>query len=171
MFGDHGRVTAPRARVDGRHDFDFLFGRWTIHNRKLIKPLEPGSTEWVEFRAEAEARPILGGLGNIDSFITADMPGRGAYEGATLRLFDPQTDVWRIWWASTGMPGRLDPPLEGGFVDGHGVFFCDDVVDGQPIKVRFDWTPGEASARWEQAFSFDDGQTWESNWIMSFTRV
>jgi hypothetical protein len=45
------------------------------------------------------------------------------------------------------------------------------VLNGCPIKVRFDWTPGETSARWEQAFSYDDGQTWEQNWVMSFTRV
>lgn len=162
-------MTSAQTRLDGRRDFDFLFGRWTIHNRKLASMREPGCTEWVEFTAEGEARPILGGLGNIDSFITADMPG--PFEGMTLRLFDPQADLWRIWWASTGMPGRLDPPMEGRFSDGHGVFFCDDVLNGRPIKVRFDWTPGETSARWEQAFSYDDGQTWEKNWIMSFTRA
>src|SRR3954451_6996726 len=168
---DHGSMTATETRTDGRHDFDFLFGRWTIHNRKLATAPEPGATEWIEFIAEGEARPILGGLGNVDSFSTADLPGSGAYEGMTLRLFDPQADVWRIWWASTGPPGRLDPPMEGRFVDGHGVFFCDDVLAGRPIKVRFDWTPGVASARWEQAFSFDDGQSWEQNWVMSFTRA
>ena len=164
-------MTATKTDTDGRHDFDFVVGRWTIHNRKLIDVLDPGCTEWVEFTAEGEARPILGGLGNIDSFVAADMPGRGPYEGMTLRLFDPEAGLWRIWWASTGMPGRLDPPMSGGFTDRHGVFFGDEVLDGRPVKVRFDWTPGATSARWEQAFSYDGGQTWGKNWVMSFARV
>jgi len=164
-------LTETETRTDGRHDFDFAFGRWSVQNRKLVDVLDPGCTEWVEFVAEVDARPILGGLGNTDSFKVADMPGRGAYEGMTLRLFDPEADLWRIWWASTGYPGRLDPPMEGRFSGGLGVFLCDDVIDGRAVKVRFDWTPGEATARWEQSFSFDEGQTWAKNWIMSFTRV
>jgi hypothetical protein len=26
-------------------------------------------------------------------------------------------------------------------------------------------------ARWEQAFSEDGGRTWETNWIMDYTRI
>ena len=41
-----------------------------------------------------------------------------------------------------------------------------------PILVRFLWsdiTP--TTCRWEQAFSVDDGATWEVNWIMESTRI
>jgi hypothetical protein len=38
--------------------------------------------------------------------------------------------------------------------------------------VQFVWsrvtTP---TPRWEQAFSDDDGKTWETNWTMDFTRA
>jgi len=27
------------------------------------------------------------------------------------------------------------------------------------------------SARWEQALSADDGKSWETNWVMSMTRI
>ena len=150
-------------------DFDFLPGRWRVANRRLVNTLDPACTEWEEFDATSEARAILGGLGNVDHFRVA---GDADYEGFSLRLFDPDTDVWRIWWASTARPGRLDPPVEGRFSDpGNARFECDDVLEGVPIKVRFDWSEiSGSSARWEQAFSFDDGETWKTNWIMVFSR-
>ena len=150
-------------------DFDFLFGRWHVHNRRLA----PGATEWVEFPAVGEAGPVIGGLGNVDSFSVAAMPPHGGpFEGMSLRLYEPGTDTWRIWWASTGRPGHLDPPVVGRFVDGTGEFTCDDELNGEPIKVRFTWSDITAtSARWAQAFSYDGGATWATNWIMEFRRA
>jgi hypothetical protein len=156
--------------TDGRHDFDFLHGNWAIRNRRLDRPLA-GCTEWREFASSASVRPILHGLGNADTIVIPDLPGIGAFEGATLRLFDPQPRVWRIFWASTRRPGHLDPPLEGRFVDGRGVFDGEDTYEGVPIVVRFHWDHhGARSARWQQSFSTDGGQTWEANWVMELQR-
>ena len=143
----------------GATDFDFLPGRWEVRNRRLV------GDRWEEFDAISEAEAMLGGLGNVDHF---HAPG---YEGFSLRLYDPERDVWRIWWSSTARPGRLDPPVEGRFEDGVGRFEADDVLDGVPLRMRFDWTEitGD-SARWDQAFSFDDGKTWEPNWTMWLRR-
>jgi hypothetical protein len=146
-------------------DFDFLPGRWHVANRKLVDTLDPECDEWEEFRATSEACAMLGGAGNVDHFTT------DGYEGFSLRLYDPERDVWRIWWSSTARPGRLDPPVEGRFADGRARFECEDVLEGVPVRVRFDWSEmtGDA-ALWEQSFSFDAGETWKLNWVMRLTR-
>jgi hypothetical protein len=157
---------------DGRHDFDFVFGTWRIANRKRVRMLVQGDTEWVEFEAYGEARPILGGLGNVDTYSAPEFPGRPGFEGFTLRLFEPDTGLWRIWWASTIGNGVIDPPVVGRFEEGEGRFECDDVLDGVAIRVRYDWTNiGPTSITWEQSFSFDGGATWDKNWIMESTRI
>jgi hypothetical protein len=152
------------------NDFDFLFGEWRIANRKLEDPLTEASN-WVEFEATVNVHPILGGLGNCDHYSAPDFPGREGYQGFGLRLFDPETGLWRIWWASTTGRGQLDTPVVGRFRDGEGRFECDDTLDGRPVKVRFDWTGiTPSSARWEQSFSFDGGRSFETNWVMELTR-
>src|SRR5262245_58172674 len=137
---------------DGRHDFDFIYGNWRVHNRRMINVADPANAHWVEFEATGGAGPVLGGLGNMDAFSVASVPpGGGAFEGMSLRLFDPQTRLWRIWWSSTGRPGHLKPPLQGRFTNGVGRFEADDTLGDRPIRVRFDWLDiSQTSARWQQ---------------------
>lgn len=164
-------TTPGHTGDDGRTDFDFLLGTWRVANRRLCHPLESSDGPWEEFRTEAVVRPVLGGLGNTDTLVSHSGPNGEPVEGLTLRLFDPSDGTWRIWWTSTRQPGRLDPPMTGGFAGTHGIFFGTDEVEGQPIRVRFDWyAQTDERARWEQAFSLDDGATWTTNWIMNFTR-
>jgi hypothetical protein len=76
----------------GATDFDFLPGRWRIANRRLVDTLDPECDEWETFDATSTAYSMLGGIGNHDHFVT------DGYEGFSLRLYDPEADVWRIWW-------------------------------------------------------------------------
>jgi hypothetical protein len=159
----HG-VTTHR---DGSHDFDFWVGRWRVRNERLVKRLQ-GCTEWETFEATVEARFLPGGLGNIDEFHTEHWPG---YVGMSFRFYNPGTRQWSIYWASN-RTGTLDPPVVGSFSTGVGVFEGRDVLDGRPIVVRFTWSDiTKAGARWEQAFSPDEGRTWEKNWVMVMTRA
>jgi hypothetical protein len=147
--------------MPGATDFDFLPGRWDVTNHKLV------DGEWTTFEATSDAFAMLGGGGNHDHFRTE------GYEGFSLRLYDPEADLWRIWWSSTQRPGRLDPPVEGRFADdgSTATFEADDVLDGVPLRMRFVWSEMTGdSARWEQFFSYDGGETWESNWVMELRR-
>ncbi|HCT75868.1 MAG TPA: hypothetical protein DGT23_04615 [Micromonosporaceae bacterium] len=159
---------------DGRRDFDFLHGSWRSSNRKLADVRDPECTEWVEFEATCECLPILGGLGNMDTFSVAKLPGTGEpMEGATLRLFNPETGTWKIWWMSTRQPGVLDTPVEGRFDGSRGIFEGPDEFYGKPILVRYEWDNfGDGKAQWAQRFSWDDGATWDDhNWVTTHTRV
>jgi hypothetical protein len=152
---------------DASHDFDFLFGRWQVRNERLRERLK-GSDSWDHFDATTEERPILGGVGNIEEYVSDHWSPR--FYGMALRLFDPQTQRWSIRWADNRSV-VLQPAVFGFFANGVGRFEGRDEHQGQPVKVRFTWseiTP--VNARWEQAFSADDGKTWETNWIMHFSR-
>jgi len=157
---------APAPR-DGSHDFDFLPGRWRVHNERLVKRLQ-GCTEWETFDATSEAWALPGGLGNTDVYRTDHWPG---FVGMSLRLYNPHTRLWSIYWSSN-QTGALDPPVVGAISNGVGAFEGRDVLNGRPIVVRFTWSDiTTARARWEQAFSPDDGGTWEKNWVMVMTRI
>jgi hypothetical protein len=148
------------------HDFDFLFGHWSVLNRRLRRRLV-GSCEWEEFAAEMVARPLLDGMGNEDEFRTDH---DGGMIGMSFRFFDPRTRLWTIYWADSRRCGRLDPPVVGSFADGVGMFEGTDTHQGRPVRVRFIWSQTDApEPRWEQAFSADGGQTWETNWVMELS--
>ena len=162
-------TTKDNAVQDHSHDFDFFFGDWKVRHRYLKARLS-GSSEWIEFDGTTRTQPLLNGLGNVDDNFL-DKPG-AAYRAATVRAFDPKTNTWAIWWLDQRNPQHLDPPLVGRFENGVGTFHADDTFNGKPIKVRFLWMPKSAdAAQWEQAFSADGGRTWETNWVMQFTRV
>ena len=171
----------PRAeRIFALADERGISGPYVVLARELRiavedtwgKPLTQGDDEWIQFEATSEARPIVGGAGNIDTYSAPDFPGRPGFEGFTLRLFEPATGLWRIWWASSIGDGLLDEPVVGRFEDGVGIFECDEVIDGILLRVRYTWTVETwDSLRWQQSFSFDGGESWDTNWVMESTRT
>jgi hypothetical protein len=160
-------VTAVR---DGQHDFDFWFGKWKVHNRRLLEPLT-GSSEWVEFEGMSVARPLWDGRANVDEF-EADAPS-GHIEGMTVRTYNTKTGEWSLYWANAAKGEISLPATVGHFTNGQkGEFFDKEEFNGKPIVVRYTWTVINAnSCRWEQAFSADGGKSWETNWISENTRV
>jgi hypothetical protein len=95
----------------------------------------------------------------------------GHIEGLTLRLYNPQSHQWGLYWANSKDPS-IGAPQIGEFKDGHGEFLAQDTQNGKSIFVRFDWTGMTTnSPHFEQSFSNDGGKTWEVNWITDQTRV
>ncbi len=151
------------------HDFDFLFGRWKVRNRRLRERLA-ACDEWVEFDSTLEVRPVWGGFGNFDEYEALDTPF-GEIHGLTLRLYNPESRQWTIYWANR-KSGTLDPPMTGSWANGRGEFYDQELFAGRMIYVRFIWSnDSDNAARWEQAFSDDGGKTWETNWIMDLERM
>jgi hypothetical protein len=157
------------AERDGQHDFDFLFGRWKVHCRRLVHPLT-GSHEWVEFDGTNVVHRIWDGRATVDEF-EADAPS-GHIEGMTVRTYDAKSHQWSIYWSSQAN-GTVDfPPMVGKFRNGRGEFYDSEMINGKAIFVRFTWTVNSPdSCHWEQAFSVDGGKTWETNFIWDLTRA
>lgn len=154
----------PPRFVGRRGDFDFLVGRWRVANRRLRERLA-GCEQWDEFVGDAQAEVRHDGAISVDEI---RFPSLGA-AGFTLRTLDHAAERWAIYWISSGS-GRLEPPVWGGFDGDRGCFVGLDTHAGRPVQVRFDWTRGADAAHWSQAFSAD-GDTWETNWHMAFTRL
>ncbi|GAA2067149.1 hypothetical protein GCM10009839_93710 [Catenulispora yoronensis] len=144
-------------------DFDFFHGRWRMRTRKLRDVFDPTCTEWVELDGVTEVRPAFGGAGNVETTTLGTEP---PLQAVTVRLHDAEQDLWRVWYVSTRAPGYMGPADEGRFEDGRGVFICEEELGGRPGLVRHQWTALDTGRpRWEQAFSFDKGQTWETNYV------
>src|ERR1035438_909660 len=134
-FDKNGELVIKASETSSKHDFDFFEGKSNIWNKKLKSRLN-NCTEWTEFESTQEMYRILNGIGNIDNFL-ATFDGE-PFEGMTLRLFNPKTKLWSIYWADSN-EGKLDPPVVGSFENNVGHFFTKDTFNGKKILVVFCW--------------------------------
>src|SRR5262245_32761120 len=122
--------SVTEAIRDGRHDFDFFMGNWKGQQRRLRERLK-GSQDWEEFESATVARTILGGLGNIDE-VTMHR-ATGTVLGFTVRVFEPATQQWRIYWADSVNGSPMEPPMIGRFKNGRGAFYAQELFADQSI--------------------------------------
>jgi hypothetical protein len=159
-----GELVIKASKTSSQNDFDFLAGKWTMDNKRLKTRLN-NSTEWIEYKSTDENFGILlNGLGNLDIYRTTfNQVNNKPYEGITLRLFNPETRLWSLYWVDSNL-GVLDPPVVGSFEGNIGTFYCKDVFQGKKILVMFKWDKTDPeNPVWSQAFSEDNGKTWEMN--------
>jgi len=164
-----GKLEIFASKGSSQHDFDFLAGKWTMDNKRLKTRLK-NSNEWEEFVSKDENYGMmLNGIGNMDIY-KATFDGK-PFEGLTIRLFNPETRLWSLYWVPS-TTGVMDPPVVGSFDGNIGIFYCKDVYQGTPVLVMFKWDKTDKdNPVWSQAFSPDNGVTWEWNWTNTSHRI
>jgi hypothetical protein len=165
---DAARATSQSVR-DGQHDFDFHFGTWETHIKRLVHPLS-GSNTWVELNGTVTVRKVWDGRANLEEIEASNDTMH--LQGLTLFLYNPGSHQWSQTFANINDGTLSEPPLIGEFKNGRGELYCQDTFNGRSILVRFVWsdiTPD--SHHVEQSFSGDGGRTWEPNFIANLTRV
>jgi len=156
------------ADRDGQHDFDFELGTWKTQLKVLVHPLT-GSTTWVEMNGTTVVHKVWHGRANLVE-LEVDGPS-GHVEALSLRLYNPDSHQWSLNF-SNSKTGALGVPTVGEFKNGRGEFYDQEPINGRLVLVRNIWsgiTP--QSCHFEQAFSSDGGRTWETNWIVTDTRL
>ncbi|MGH3762757.1 hypothetical protein [Actinophytocola sp.] len=167
--GDASTAPASSTGADGQRDFDWEIGTWRTTVRVLAEPLSESADEWLQFTGTSIVRPLLDRRANVLEFEVSGPNGR--IDALNLRLYEPQAQRWSLTFVNI-RDGLLTPAVYGGFHNGVGTFHGDDQLGGRPIKVRFlIFRQGPNKARFEQAYSADDGTTWETNWIAVDRRI
>ena len=160
--------TLGAAARDGQHDFDFNFGVWTTHIKRVLHPLS-GSTDSITLTGTVSVRKVWNGRAQLEE-IEADGP-TGHWEGLTLFLYNPQSHQWSQNFVSSAS-GVLAGDLVGEFKDGRGELFSRDTVDGRAVLIRGVWSEITANSHhYEEDYSDDGGKTWKPAFMASLARA
>ena len=153
---------------DGAHDFDFHFGNWHTHIRRLMHPLT-GSNTWIELDGTVKVHPLWNGKANVEELEASNATVH--FQGMTLFLYNPEARQWTQTFTNAS-DGVLTRSLTGRFVGGKGELYDQETVNGREVYVRFVWSDITADFHHvEQAFSDDGGKTWEPNFVATLTRI
>lgn len=138
----------------------------------LALPCLPIAAQALEFDGTTGTRKVWNGRAWLEEFVVNNAGEH--IEGLTLRMYNPQSHQWSLYWGTSqaGNLGYPALPLIGEFKNGRGEFYSQDFYQGRAIFVRYLWESTTAnSAHFEQSYSTDGGKTWEVNWITDQTRV
>src|ERR1044072_7910036 len=107
-FDAQGKLRITASPNSSPKDFDFLVGKWNMHNRHLDKRLA-NCRDWTEFDSSDVNTKVLNGAVDMDTYSTTQFPGMDGklFEGLTLRLFDPKARLWSLYWLAS-KTGKID---------------------------------------------------------------
>jgi hypothetical protein len=125
---------------DGQHDFDYAVGTWKFHLKRLKKRLV-GSTEWVELDGTTDCRKIMDGRGEVEEMNVESADKSLHIQGLAVRLYNPQSHQWSIYWANAGDGVMEQNPMVGQFTNGRGEFYNQQIFEGRSglRPLHLDW--------------------------------
>jgi hypothetical protein len=174
VMAQSGSARAQRSesdKRDGQHDFDFAVGSWKFHLKRLKQRLA-GSTEWVELDGTVVCRKVLDGRAEVEEMNDESADKHMHIQGLALRLYNPESHQWSIYWVNRGDGVLEQNPVVGQFSNGRGEFYNQQIYQGRAVYARFIWSDITTNTpHFEQAFSVDGGKTWETNWVTDQTKV
>jgi hypothetical protein len=96
-----------------------IFARYSVpvvaQTNRLVHPLS-GSTEWVEFDGTTAGRRVWDGRAELEEF-NVDSPEKHIrIQGFALRLYNPQSHQWSIYWANAAKGPSTCRPWSGSSV-------------------------------------------------------
>lgn len=168
--------TAVAANAQGcppeSAQFDFWIGEW-----RVSQEIRTADGRWLEFPARSVVSAAAGGCALVErwsgvvQFFWDGMQEPEPLEGLSVRAFDADAGIWKIWWLDSRHPD-FGAPFSGRFRDGVGTFTrTTPAIGGSTLttRIRFsEVTP--AALRWDLSISRDGGVTWTPLWIMHFSR-
>lgn len=151
--------------------FDFWLGDWDIDQNIL-----QADGTWLELSAKTHVEKDLEGCALIEhwegkvQFFWEGMKKPEPMHGLSVRAYDPESNRWRIHWMDTRHPKF--GTFEGGFSDSVGTFLKSSTgSDGKPLLTRIMFSDiSHDAVTWTLAVSRDNGEQWQSLWIMDMRR-
>jgi hypothetical protein len=137
--------------------------------KRLKHPLT-GSAEWVDLHGTVAVRKVWDRRAQLEE-VEADGPN-GHFEDLRLFLYNLEAHQWSLNFANSKIGVLGVPPTIGEFQNGRGEFYDQETYNGRTILARIVWSDITAdSHKFEQAFSDDNGKTWEPNVVAYLTRA
>jgi hypothetical protein len=152
---------------DGSHDFDFNFGNWHTHIRRL-RNVFTDSSSWVELNGTVKVRKVWNGKAQLEE-IEADGPFH--FEGTTLFLYNPAAHQWSQNFASSSEGVMETNPTIGSFKDGVGELYAQSTEGGRSVLERGVWSDIKTDSHTYSIYlSNDGGKNWTAVFIAHLTR-
>ena len=134
-IGPGGEQIIEPSASSSKHDFDSMSasGGFGIENSKIgyvVPTTGPSSRRIKRWRSFS--------MGLETATTSSPRFDQEPFEGMSLRLFNPSTRLWSMYWTDT-ISATLQSPMVGSFDGAIGRFYDRDTFEGRDIIVQFLW--------------------------------